>query len=122
MNDSLPDDHFPTREFSTVHHTPADDLDDEAPTPRMAGVPEAAAPAELPCIPGYEVLEVLGRGGMGVVYKARQLPLNRLVALKVLRGGEGKTQARARFRREAAVMARLLHPGIVQVYELGAYC
>jgi serine/threonine protein kinase len=71
-------------------------------------------------VPGYEILDELGRGGMGVVYRARQLKLGRLVALKmILSGSHGGAEARARFETEAQAVARLRHPGIVQIYEFG---
>jgi serine/threonine protein kinase len=75
---------------------------------------------ELPQIDGYEVESVLGRGGMGIVFKARHLKLNRFVALKMLLSGVyAGPQELTRFRREAEAIAALRHPHIVQVHDVG---
>jgi formylglycine-generating enzyme required for sulfatase activity/tRNA A-37 threonylcarbamoyl transferase component Bud32 len=75
---------------------------------------------EYPDVPGYEILGILGHGGMGVVYRARQLKANRLVALKMIRAVEHATpQDRLRFQIETEAVARLQHPHIVQLYEVG---
>ncbi len=80
--------------------------------------PDEAVPVwpEWPDLPGYEILGVLGRGGMGIVYKGRQVSLNRLVALKCLRTGSNKEAVRSRA--EAEALGRLQHPYIVQIHEV----
>src|SRR5262249_46214621 len=77
---------------------------------------------ELPVIPGYEILNELGRGGMGVVYKARHVKLNRLVALKMILADEfAPAPHLSRFLIEGEMIARLQHPNIVQIYQVGQH-
>src|SRR5262249_43886765 len=88
--------------------------------PGVRGHERVAEPAPLPVIDGYEIGELLGRGGMGLVFKAMQKALKRHVALKiVVSGAHAGAAERARFRTEAEAVARLHHPGIVQIYEGG---
>jgi tRNA A-37 threonylcarbamoyl transferase component Bud32 len=83
---------------------------------QLAEEPEVAGP------PGYEILSELGRSGMGVVYKARHLKLNRIVALKMNLGGEDADRDdRERLLHEAQAIAVLTHPGIVRIHEVGTH-
>jgi len=97
---------------------PASDVPTSA-TPPGGFVPPK--PAELAAqFPQLEIIELLGQGGMGAVYKARQKQLDRLVALKILPPEVGRTEAFAeRFTREAQSLAKLSHPRIVSIYDFG---
>ncbi len=139
----MPDDDLPTlpgapRAQPSLSDNPERAADAAAPPtcrqdggPAGVAFPQTEAPEDrttlpaLPAgaaVPGYLIEGELGRGGMGVVYRARQISLGRLVALKMILHAEHAGQAeRARFRREAEALARIRHEGIVQVYEAGEH-
>src|SRR5262249_49782142 len=112
----------PLKDLFDVHRALPED-----PTPHQStavddhGFASSGAPRPRePMIPGYQILGVLGRGGMGIVYKAQQVRLKRPVALKMIRSGAyAEAQELNRFRAEAEVVARFQHPNIVQIYEVG---
>src|SRR5262249_8508759 len=92
---------------------------DDVPT-RRGEASILSSQSELPVIRGYEVEAVLGRGGMGIVFRARHLRLNRLVALKMaLAGAYAVPDELDRFQREAEAVAALRHPNVVQIYDVG---
>lgn len=76
-------------------------------------------PAFIPTFGHYQLLSELGRGGMGIVYKARQTGLDRIVALKIIRGVADDDRAKIRFAAEAKALAKISHPHIVGVYDVG---
>ncbi len=106
---------------TTLPVDPGEQRESEPPDGDFAdGLAPAVSGMIGPDIPGYDILGELGRGGMGVVYLARQSQLNRLCALKmILAGDHAGRESAIRFLTEAATVARLRHPNIVQIYHLG---
>ncbi len=100
----------------------ADTVDSSNLAHRSIADAPASGALSRPTLSGYTILGEIGRGGMGVVYRARQLSLNRLVALKmILAGSHASAKEIGRFQTEAEAVARLKHPNIVQIYEIGQH-
>ncbi|MDY3561143.1 protein kinase [Gemmata sp. JC673] len=93
----------------------------EADTQIVGARPAVAVFGGPPPVPGFEVLGEIGRGGMGIVFKARHRRLNRLVALKMILSGTSDGRATQRFLFEGEVLARVRHPQVVTVFEVGTY-
>ena len=87
-----------------------------ATTAPRAGGPPAPQPTH---IPGYEILNVLDQGGMGIVYRARQTDLSRIVAVKMMAGAHPSGPRLSRFRTECRAIAQLHHPNLVEIFESG---
>jgi len=109
----------PGKSGSTVPGRPAVPIEGSSPVPRMSSEP-LKQKAELPPVPGYRIEGIVGKGATGIVYRARQLSVDRVVALKVLhRELVGATSAAARLQREARATARLAHPNIISAIDMG---
>src|SRR5262245_32769776 len=111
----------PTPSLADERSLPNDHLHDGTATVSFhSGAESFPADTELPAIPGHEMHGVLGRGGMGVVYKATHLELKRPVAVKMILGAPDAAEME-RFRKEAQAVARIQHPHVVQIFEIGEF-
>ena len=112
----------PGRRGTTLSHTTTTQGTENGPTTVRAGEEGAAAPVIPATVGPYRILDALGEGGMGVVYRARDPRLGREVAVKLLRSGAGRrggANERRRLVREARAMAHLAHPNVVEVFDVG---
>lgn len=117
--DLLPEVRRRWKSFCLVDSAVAAMLPDPETTAPPGGALPARNPAELPEVPGYRMDALLGQGGMGVVYRAWHIRLNRAVALKMRSGPTARQDDLKRFMQEAEAVAALHHPNIVQVYDVG---
>ncbi|MCE9529898.1 MAG: serine/threonine-protein kinase, partial [Planctomycetes bacterium] len=120
----------PNPNFSTLVDTPNADATNAATLVPATGLhdetiipsqPIAQFHASKQTYPGYEIISILGEGGMGRVYKARQIALNRTVALKVIRQSSGAIDILARFKLEGEALAGIQHANIVQIFQVGDF-
>ncbi|MGF1579493.1 MAG: tetratricopeptide repeat protein [Gemmataceae bacterium] len=115
-----PTEYGDAQEESEEDHTLAE-TNDVSSSGTVNGLSSSSRPA-WPKIPGYEIVGVIGRGGMGVIYRARQIDADRIVALKTILAGEhADREAQKRFRNEVFAIARLRHPGIIEIYDVGKH-
>ncbi|MHB1558327.1 MAG: protein kinase domain-containing protein [Isosphaeraceae bacterium] len=112
-------DRLARRPIAACDDAPEHDAPEHDAPPILAGSPPSQMPADFP---GFRLIREIGRGGMGTVYHAEQIGLDRHVALKVLSDGRmSRMNAFERFRREVRALARLRHPNVVRIYDVGEH-